>query len=141
MDSTIVRAHQHAAGAGKRGPGREPAVHAIGRSRGGLTAKVHLAANARCRPLAFVLTAGQAGDAPPYRRQWPTVPCASQGRVVASGAVLSGVAELREAVQFAVDPIAHGRDIGIVTHASGPGLDRLAALDIAVVISTIAGRV
>ncbi|MFJ2923421.1 transposase [Streptomyces massasporeus] len=38
----------------------------MGRSRGGLTTKIHLAADARCRPLAFVLTAGQAGDAPAF---------------------------------------------------------------------------
>ncbi|MDQ0808389.1 hypothetical protein QFZ63_000103 [Streptomyces sp. B3I7] len=28
--------------------------------------KIHLAADGRCRPLAFVLTAGQAGDAPAF---------------------------------------------------------------------------
>ncbi|MFB9739478.1 IS5 family transposase [Streptomyces thermocoprophilus] len=67
VDSTIVRAHQHAAGARKRGPRPESRPnHAIGRSRGGLTTKIHLAADARCRPLAFVLTAGQAGDAPAF---------------------------------------------------------------------------
>lgn len=65
--STIVRAHQHAAGARKKGaPASEPDDHAIGRPRGGLTTKIHLAADARCRPLAFVLTAGQAGDAPAF---------------------------------------------------------------------------
>ncbi|MFF0699965.1 IS5 family transposase [Streptomyces tendae] len=67
VDSTIVRAHQHAAGARKKGaPADEPADHAIGRSRGGLTTKIHLAADGHCRPLAFVLTAGQAGDAPAF---------------------------------------------------------------------------
>ncbi|MEV7817780.1 IS5 family transposase [Streptomyces flaveolus] len=67
VDSTIVRAHQHAAGARKKGaPPGEPADHAIGRSRGGLTTKIHLASDGRCRPLAFVLTAGQAGDAPAF---------------------------------------------------------------------------
>ncbi|MCX5381577.1 IS5 family transposase [Streptomyces sp. NBC_00091] len=44
----------------------EPDDHALGRSRGGLTTKVHLAADSRCRPLAFVLTPGQAGDAPAF---------------------------------------------------------------------------
>lgn len=39
---------------------------ALGRSRGGLTCKVHLAADARCRPLAFVLTPGQAADSPRF---------------------------------------------------------------------------
>lgn len=38
----------------------------LGRSRGGLTTKVHLAADGRCRPLALVLTAGQAGDTPAF---------------------------------------------------------------------------
>ncbi|WP_437099823.1 IS5 family transposase [Streptomyces sp. enrichment culture] len=66
VDSTIVRAHQHAAGARKKGPRPTSRDHAIGRSRGGLTTKIHLAADGRCRPLAFHLTAGQAGDAPAF---------------------------------------------------------------------------
>ncbi|GHF59924.1 hypothetical protein GCM10018787_04990 [Streptomyces thermodiastaticus] len=67
VDSTIVRAHQHAAGAREKGaPADEPRDHAIGRSRGGLTTKIHLVADGRCRPLAFQLTAGQAGDAPAF---------------------------------------------------------------------------
>ncbi|MFG3270003.1 IS5 family transposase [Streptomyces luteogriseus] len=68
VDSTVVRAHQHAAGARKRGPAHsgEPADHALGRSRGGLSTKVHLAADGRARPLAFTVTAGQAGDAPAF---------------------------------------------------------------------------
>src|SRR5690606_7980271 len=40
---------------------------ALGRSRGGLTSKVHLSADRRCRPLSFVLTPGQAGDSPQFR--------------------------------------------------------------------------
>jgi transposase len=66
VDSTIVRAHRHAAGGRTRGPAGEPDDRAIGRSRGGLTTKIHLPADGRCRPLAFVLTAGQAGDAPAF---------------------------------------------------------------------------
>lgn len=38
----------------------------LGRSRGGQTSKVHLAADRRCRPLAFILTAGQAADSPQF---------------------------------------------------------------------------
>ncbi|OKI06089.1 transposase [Streptomyces sp. CB02923] len=38
----------------------------LGRSRGGQTSKVHLAADRRCRPLAFVLTVGQAADGPQF---------------------------------------------------------------------------
>ena len=41
-------------------PGRE----AIGRSRGGLTTKIHLAADLRCRPIARLTSPGQHGDSP-----------------------------------------------------------------------------
>ncbi|MFF9344908.1 IS5 family transposase [Streptomyces sp. NPDC014773] len=58
VDSTIVRAHQHAAGA-RKGGHKSPA---LGRSRGGLTSKVHLACDAVGRLLAFVLTGGNTND-------------------------------------------------------------------------------
>ncbi|WP_428846814.1 IS5 family transposase [Nocardia terpenica] len=65
IDSTIVRAHQHAAGASADSvPGYEPADHAIGRSRGGLTTKVHLAADGHGHGLAVLLTPGQTNDSP-----------------------------------------------------------------------------
>ncbi|WSF14403.1 IS5 family transposase [[Kitasatospora] papulosa] len=65
VDSTVCRAHQHTAGARKKGiPDRaEPDDHALGRSRGGLSTKVHLASDGQARPLGFHVTAGQAGDA------------------------------------------------------------------------------
>ncbi|WP_432958977.1 IS5 family transposase [Micromonospora haikouensis] len=74
VDSTVARAHQHAAGARKRGICRsnpravavEPADHALGRSRGGLTTKVHLACEQGQKPLSIVLTAGQRGDSPQF---------------------------------------------------------------------------
>ncbi|MFJ4467488.1 IS5 family transposase [Streptomyces sp. NPDC089424] len=68
VDSTICRALQHAAGARKKGAlGRsEPHDHALGRSRGGLSTKVHLASDSQARPLALHVTAGQAGDAPAF---------------------------------------------------------------------------
>ncbi|MFJ9596657.1 IS5 family transposase [Streptomyces virginiae] len=50
----------------KGAPAGEPAEHALGRSRGGLTTNIHLAADGGCRPPVFVLTAGQAGDAPAF---------------------------------------------------------------------------
>ena len=110
VDSTVVRAHHHAAGArreppvdvagavlavalgeavsvddlggaagrggvgGRSGgagsndtnpqPGRgKPADReALGRSRGGLSTKIHLLADSRCRPLSIVTTAGQRHD-------------------------------------------------------------------------------
>ncbi|MFC5785975.1 MULTISPECIES: IS5 family transposase [Streptomyces] len=68
VDSTVCRAHQHAAGARKRGsrPDRTRRDHALGRSRGGLSTKVHLASDSLARPLALCVTAGQAGDAPAF---------------------------------------------------------------------------
>ncbi|MEU0476367.1 IS5 family transposase [Streptomyces olivaceus] len=68
VDSTVCRAHQHAAGARKKGRQAEPEPdnHALGRSRGGLSTKVHLASDSRARPLALRVTAGQAGDAPAF---------------------------------------------------------------------------
>jgi transposase len=51
-----------------RTPADEPEYHAIGRFRGGLTTKIHPVTDDRCRPLAFVLTAGQAGDAPAFEQ-------------------------------------------------------------------------
>ncbi|MEG8281218.1 IS5 family transposase [Streptomyces sp. AHA2] len=88
VDSTIVRAHQHAAGAHRptsgarfkggrdgrtperdavaaprRPPGGDGAGgEGLGRSRGGFTSKIHLSADGRCRPLSLVLTPGQRAD-------------------------------------------------------------------------------
>ncbi|MEV8015880.1 IS5 family transposase [Streptomyces sp. NPDC086554] len=63
IDSTVVRAHQHATGARPpSGPSTEPSDHALGRSRGGLTTKIHLAADGRCRPLALLVSAGHRHD-------------------------------------------------------------------------------
>ncbi|WP_328939954.1 IS5 family transposase [Streptomyces tauricus] len=58
VDSTVVRAHQHAAGARKGGL----RVSALGRSRGGLTSKIHLACDGQGRPLSFVVTGGNTND-------------------------------------------------------------------------------
>ena len=44
----------------------EPADHALGRSRGGLTTKLHLGCEQGQRPLSIVLTAGQRGDSPQF---------------------------------------------------------------------------
>lgn len=56
MDSTINRAHQHAAGA------RRGEEIALGRSKGGLTTKVHMLADAHGNPQEFILTEGQVHD-------------------------------------------------------------------------------
>lgn len=70
IDSTNVRAHQHAAGARRKGCKTEwvedlaVADEAIGPSRGGLTSKIHLATDGRGLPMSVTLTPGQAGDNP-----------------------------------------------------------------------------
>jgi len=75
VDSTIARAHQHAAGARKKGdlqketPGGvecESTDHALGRSRGGWTTKVHLGCEQGQKPLSILVTAGQRGDSPQF---------------------------------------------------------------------------
>ncbi|MGI5258022.1 IS5 family transposase [Streptomyces angustmyceticus] len=94
VDSTIVRAHQHAAGARKRsaaGPGvkggrtartsgrgavAEPARpsggggaggEGLGRSHGGFTTKLHLSADGCCRSLSLVVTPGQRADCTQFK--------------------------------------------------------------------------
>ena len=52
IDSTVVRAHQHSAGA----VGRDPNQQAIGRSRGGLSTKIHAVTDALGNPTRFLLT-------------------------------------------------------------------------------------
>jgi transposase len=44
----------------------EPDDHALGRSRGGWTTKVHLGCEQGQKPLSIVLTAGQRGDSPQF---------------------------------------------------------------------------
>ncbi|MES9544404.1 IS5 family transposase [Actinomadura sp. NPDC000600] len=76
VDSTICRAHQHAAGARRDGRaqveppggigGAEPPDHGLGRSRGGLTTKIHLACEQGRKPMVVVLTGGQRGDSPQF---------------------------------------------------------------------------
>lgn len=57
LDSTIVRAHQHAAGARKKeGP------QALGRSRGGMSTKIHAAVDALGNVVRWILTGGEAAD-------------------------------------------------------------------------------
>ena len=76
VDATICRAHQHGTnttrpeqdtGARLNHKNRPPqdcetAGHDIGRSRGGLTTKIHSAVDGRGRPLANVVTGGQRND-------------------------------------------------------------------------------
>ncbi|WP_416238169.1 IS5 family transposase [Streptomyces mutabilis] len=94
VDSTIVRAHQHAAGAphrttacsrlkrgrGSRTPGRNAVAEprrplggggaegeGLGRSRGGFITKLHLSTDGRCRPLSLIVTSGQRADCTQFK--------------------------------------------------------------------------
>ncbi|MEU5009896.1 IS5 family transposase [Streptomyces sp. NPDC021749] len=91
VDSTVNRAHQHAAGARKKGqangdeledPDTSQARQALGRSRGGLTTKVHLAVDGRGLPLSIVLTPGNTNDASAFGQVLDgiRVPRATTGR-------------------------------------------------------------
>ena len=57
IDSTIVRAHRHRAGAKKVGDDQ-----ATGRSPGGLSTKIHTLVDALGNPLGFCLTGGEVHD-------------------------------------------------------------------------------
>lgn len=59
------RQHDEPSPPARRGRKRGPAVHGIGRSRGGATTKVHLVVDALGLPLAFELTEGQRHDIVP----------------------------------------------------------------------------
>jgi hypothetical protein len=75
VDTTIARAHQHAAGARKGGTANaknragstssQPTTRS-GAPRGGLSCKLHLAVEQGQRPLSIVVTAGQRGDSPQF---------------------------------------------------------------------------
>jgi hypothetical protein len=59
IDSTIVRAHQRAAGAaGKKGANAQ----GLGRSRGGLSTKIHAAGDALGNPVRLIGSPGQRND-------------------------------------------------------------------------------
>ena len=62
VDSTVIRAHQHAAG------GRTGVPRALGRSRGGFGSKIHMRTDGSGNPLAFCVTGGEDHDAPQLLR-------------------------------------------------------------------------
>lgn len=54
IDSSVVRVHQHASGVG--------GDRCVGRSRGGLTTKIHARVDAKGRPVRLMITPGEAHD-------------------------------------------------------------------------------
>ncbi len=86
------------AGGQSAGRSGKPSREAIGRSRGGLTSKIHLAADRRCRPISRVTSAGQRHDslglqpvmaAIRIRRRGPGRPRTRPGRVLGDKAYSS----------------------------------------------------
>ncbi len=70
IDSSSIRVHQHAANVKKRGPknadistsGDVTATRCMGRSRGGITTKIHAVVDADGNPIRLKLSEGQAHD-------------------------------------------------------------------------------
>ena len=72
IDSTCVRVHQHAAGAPKKKGGQTD--QAIGRSRGGLTTKIHLLCLSETRGIGIILTPGQTHDVKGFDSLFESLP-------------------------------------------------------------------
>ncbi len=68
--AVVIRAPRLTQGAGSndKEPGPSTDREALGRSRGGLTTKIHLAADARARSISRVITPGQRHDAVVFER-------------------------------------------------------------------------
>ena len=60
VDSSVVRAHQHAAGARRSRDGGSE--EALGRSRGGFSTKIHVRAEGYGKPVSFALSGGERHD-------------------------------------------------------------------------------
>ncbi len=60
IDSTVVKAHPHAAGALRRSGGQS--AHAFGRSRGGFSTKLHAVVTEAGKLVRYCLTGGEAHD-------------------------------------------------------------------------------
>jgi transposase len=72
IDSSIVKAHQHSAGAAGGGD------QGIGKSRGGLTTKIHMSVDSCGFPLNFEITGGEVHDskaAPELIEKMPVTEC------------------------------------------------------------------
>jgi transposase len=97
LDSTVVRAHPHAAGARKSSGGQ--AAQALGRSRGGFGTKVHAAVSGLLLPVALLLSAGQQADVSHAPTLLAAVPATAEvGVVIADkGYDSKAVVELIEA--------------------------------------------
>ena len=72
IDSTCVRAHQHAAGASKETGGQ--CQQALGRSAGGFPTKIHLGCLDEKNAISIVLTGGEAADGKQFNAVFNELP-------------------------------------------------------------------
>jgi len=82
LDSTVLRAHQHSAGQKKS----DPQTECLGRSRGGISTKIHACVEAQGQGVRLIATAGQAGDSP---QTLPLLADLQPGKVLADTAYAS----------------------------------------------------
>jgi len=73
IDSTIVKAHAHAAGASRKSGGQT--AHALGRSRGGFSTKLHVVVTDHGKLVRYRLTGGEVNDITQAR----ALICANEG--------------------------------------------------------------
>ena len=74
IDPTVVRAHQHAAGASKKRWATSPGSGPPFATAGGLSTKLHAACIDERTGVSFVLTGGQRNDAVGFEPVWEGVP-------------------------------------------------------------------
>jgi transposase len=80
LDSTVVRAHPHAAGARKSSGGQD--AQSLGRSRGGFGTKVHVAVSGLLLPVVLLLSPGQQADVSHAKALLAGVPAGSEVKAV-----------------------------------------------------------
>jgi transposase len=111
IDSTTVRAHQHAAGA----PGKTAAESALGRSRGGMTTKIHVASVNENHTLVIQITPGQASDCAQFDAIYEDLP---KENVIFSAALDKGYdsnAIRAKLAEDGIEPVIPGRSNRIET--------------------------
>lgn len=72
IDSSIIRAHQHAAGALKKNGGQQ--AQALGRSRGGFSTKIHIGCINENTAVSIVITGGERNDMPGFDMVFDELP-------------------------------------------------------------------
>lgn len=101
MDGSMIRAHRVASGAlkGERNIEENAKKHALGRSRGGYSTKIHVATDAQGVPLAVTATPGQNGEAPEFENLIASIPLSLQRKAKRPQAVAGDKAYSSNAIR------------------------------------------